>query len=258
MTDKAELTRSLADLGINPRGTLMVHLSYKSLGPVAGGPDTLLDALIAWMAPGLLVLPAHTWANVGERNPVMDVCHTPVCVGIVPELFRKRPGVLRSLHPTHSLSAYGADAAAFVSGEEHAGSPCPEGFAYHKLWQRKAQILLIGVNFTRNTYIHGLEEWEGVPGTLTPDPLPMYVINEAGQRLATPQRRHCAELGSETFWKLEEPARRHGFLKKGKLGAADCTLVDAVGLREVAARVFAIDPDVLKTQQPLDRRFDGV
>lgn len=245
MYTKQELKSQLEALGIEPGGTLMVHLSYKSVGEVEGRGNGLLDALSEYMAPGLLVLPAHTWANVGERNPVMDVLHTPSCVGALTELFRKRPGVLRSLHPTHSLAALGADAEEFVSGEERIGTPCGEGGAYHKLWERNAQILLIGVNFTRNTYIHGIEEWDGAEGSISPDTTEMYVIDVPGRRLHTPQRRHCAPLGSETFSKLEPQAIRENILTLGRFGDATARLMRAAPLRNMVAAQLRDDPKYL-------------
>jgi aminoglycoside 3-N-acetyltransferase len=124
MYTKQNLLTHLTQLGIDPSGTLMVHLSYKSIGEVDGRADTVLDAFMEYMKDGLLVLPGHTWDNVNKHNPVMDVLHTPTCVGAATELFRKRPGVHRSLHATHSLLAFGGDAEAFVSGEEKIMTPC--------------------------------------------------------------------------------------------------------------------------------------
>ena len=145
MHTQQTLITQLSNLSVDPAGTLMVHISYKAIGEVEGRADAVLDALMDYMKPGLLVLPAHTWDNVGKQNPVMDVLHTPSCVGVLTELFRKRPGVSRSLHPTHSLAAYGKDAEDFVSGEELIDTPCGKGGSYDKLWERDAQILLIGV-----------------------------------------------------------------------------------------------------------------
>ena len=128
MHTKQDLLAQLAALDIDPKGTLMVHLSCKAIGEVEGRGDTVLDVLIEYMQAGLLVLPTHTWSNVHTRsNPVMDVLHTPTCVGILTELFRKRPGVCRSLHPTHSLAALGTDAEAFLSGEECIQNPLRQG-----------------------------------------------------------------------------------------------------------------------------------
>ena len=85
MHTKESLMLDLARLGIDPRGTLFVHSSYKSIGDVEGRADTVLDALMEYMKDGLLALPTHTWNNVNLQNPVMDVLYTPVCVGILPE-----------------------------------------------------------------------------------------------------------------------------------------------------------------------------
>lgn len=242
MYTKQDLLSHLQALDIDPTGTLMVHISYKAIGEVEGRGDTVLDALSEYMRPGLLVLPAHTWRNVGVENPVMDVLHTPSCVGTLTELFRKRPEVQRSLHPTHSLSALGKDAADFLSGEEHINTPCGEGGAYHKLWQRNAQILLLGVNFTRNTYIHGVEEWDGAKGTLTPEKIDLYVIKHDGGRLYTPQYRHCAPIGSETFSKLEPQAVQEGILTIGRFGDATARRMNAAPLREMVAQHLQKDP----------------
>ena len=41
MHTKESLMRDLKRLGINPRGTLLVHSSYKSIGDVEGRADTV-------------------------------------------------------------------------------------------------------------------------------------------------------------------------------------------------------------------------
>ncbi len=245
MYTKLDLINNLKSLGVNPNGTLMVHLSYKAIGEVEGRGDTVLDALMEYMQHGLLVLGSHTWSNVNKNNPVMDVLHTPTCIGAMTELFRNRPGVHRSLHPTHALAAYGADAQEFLSGEEYICTPCGEGGVYHKLWQRNAQILLIGVNFGRNTYIHGIEEWDGAVGSIDKEKTDLYVINHAGQRLYTPQYRHCAPIGSDVFPKLEPQALQEGILTLGKFGDAAGRIMNAVPLRDMIAPLLKKDKEYL-------------
>jgi len=242
MYTKQDLLSNLSALNIDPAGTLMVHISCRAVGEVEGRGDTILDALSEYMRPGLLVLPGHTWNNVTADNPVMDVLHTPACVGVLPEMFRKRPGVRRSLHPTHSLLALGAHAEAFLSGEEHIQTPCGKGGAYYKLWERDAQILLIGVSFIRNTYIHGIEDWDHAQGSLSTERSDCYLINHEGNRLHTPQYRHCARLGSETFSKLEPEAQRQGVLSLGRFGDATARIMRARPLRAMVAAILKDDP----------------
>lgn len=245
MFAKQDLLQQLAALAINPTGTLLVHLSCKAVGEVEGKGETILNALADYMKDGLLVLPAHTWANVTVCNPVMDVLYTPSCVGILTDIFRKRPGVVRSLHPTHSLSALGAKGKELLEGEEKINTPCGKYGAYYKLWEQNAQILLIGVNFTRNTFVHGIEEWDGAQGTLTPLPKDLFVINQQGQRLYTPQHRHCSALGSETFTKLEPQAIQQGVVTLGRFGNATTRLMNAAALRSMVAPLLQADPSYL-------------
>jgi len=249
MYTKKDLMQYLANIGVNPNGTLKVHLSCKAIGAVEGQADAILDALMEYMKDGLLVLPTHTWNNVKEgyqSNPVMDVLHTPSCVGIVTDLFRKREGVHRSFHPTHSVAAFGYEAEDFVSGEERIDTPCGEGGVYYKLWERNAQILLIGIDFARNTFIHGLEEWDGgSEHTISEHKSNLYVITPEGKRLYTPQYRHCAHLGSETFSKLEPQAIQEGILTLGKFGDATTRLMNAKDLREMVATRLKEDPKYL-------------
>ena len=119
---KADLKHDLAAMGLTGNETILIHSSMKSIGPVEGGADTVLDAWMEFFAEGLLLLPTHTWRFINEENRVFDVRRSPCCVGILPELFRQRPGVVRSLHPTHSMAAYGKGAAAYLEGEQGPGS----------------------------------------------------------------------------------------------------------------------------------------
>jgi len=244
-----DLVENLYKLKIDPNGTLKVHISYKAIGEVEGRGDTVLDAFCEYMQNGLLVLPSHTWANVNaENNPVMDMLYTPSCVGILTELFRKRHGVLRSLHPTHSVAAFGRDAAEFVAGEQKIQTPCGKGGAYYKLWEHDAQILLIGVNFMRNTFIHGIEEWDGVIAPTSPDLTDLYVIDYDGNRVYTPQYRHSRSIAphsSSTFTKLEPQALQEGILTTDRFGDATARVMQAKPLREMVAGLLKDDAGYL-------------
>jgi len=245
MYTKQDLMSHLSTIGADPNGTLKIHISYKAIGEVDGRADTVLDALMEYMQNGLLVLASHTWDSVREANPVMDVLYTPTCVGVLTEMFRKREGVHRSMHPTHAVAAIGKGAEAFVTGDEKVNTPCGEGGAYHKLWECDAQILLIGVNFSRNTFIHGIEEWDKAEGTIRDELEDYFVINHQGQRVHTPLRRHCAPLGSETFTKLEPYAFKDGILSFGNFGDATTRLMRAKPLRTMAAKFLTENPRYL-------------
>lgn len=54
MHTKASLLNDLRKTNIYPEGTLLIHSSMKAIAEVAGGAETVLDALIAFMEDGVL------------------------------------------------------------------------------------------------------------------------------------------------------------------------------------------------------------
>lgn len=257
MHTKASLQMQLKELGLNPRGTVLMHASMKKMGEVEGGADTVLDALSDYMREGLLVLPTHTWATINASNPKYYVEDTPTCVGILTELFRKRPGVIRSWHPTHSVGALGQDAAAFVEGAERWDTPCARGSVWGKLLDRRATILLVGVTMIRNTFIHGIEEWADIPGRLTDGHQPLVTVLEDGTEIPVPSRRHHGLSWSNHFWKVEEHLISKGAVHRGQLGDAEVLVCDAEKLYEEVTRMLRINPDLFSDNEPLETgRYD--
>lgn len=253
MHTQQSLLDQLHELGIDGRGTLLVHSSMKSMGEVEGGADTVLDALTDYMKDGLLVLPTHTWSTINASNPMFHVESSPCCVGILPELFRKRPGVVRSWHPTHSVAAIGQDAVQFTKDDHLYDTPCARGSAWGKLLDRKATILLVGVDLKRNTFIHGVEEWVDIPGRLTDEHEQLYTVLPDGTEISVPSRRHCGLSWSEYFWKVDEVLQRKGAMRLGKLGDAVVRVCDAPMVEEIITEMLRANPDLFSDNLPLAR-----
>ncbi|WP_339269006.1 AAC(3) family N-acetyltransferase [Paenibacillus sp. FSL K6-1330] len=245
------LMKQLEQLGIDSKGTLLVHSSMKSMGPVEGGADTVLDALTAYMIDGLLVLPTHTWSYINADNPKFYVDQSSSCVGILPELFRKRPGVVRSLHPTHSVAALGQDSIAFTNDDHRFDTPCARGSAWGKLLDRRATILLVGVDLKRNTFIHGVEEWVDIPGRLTNDHEMLYTVLPDGTEIPVPSRRHCGLSWSEHFWKVDEVLEGQGAMHKGRLGDAVVRVCDAAKVANIITEMLKDNSDLFSDNLPL-------
>ena len=187
---KLDLLQDLADMGLTGQETILIHSSMKSIGPVDGGADNVLDALMEFFRPGLLLLPTHTWRTINAANPVFDVCTSPCCVGILPELFRQRPGVVRSLHPTHSMAGYGQQAVSYLAGEELRNTPCTPGGCYDRLKDVGGKILLVGVTHARNTYIHSIEEVLNVSHRLADQPMKLQSVDTDGSAHTVYMRSH--------------------------------------------------------------------
>lgn len=251
--NKLDLIRDLEKLNINKQGTLLVHSSMKSIGEVEGGADTVLDALSEYMANGLLVLPTHTWAYINAMNPRFEVENSEVCIGILPELFRKRNGVIRSLHPTHSVAALGENAAEFIEGNELWDTPCARQSPWGKLLDQDAQIMLLGVDLRRNTFIHGVEEWMDIPGRMTDEKEPLYVVTKEGEEICVPSRRHCGDHWSEYFGKVDALFEEKGVMYKGNFGDATVRICETRPMTELLNKMLEINPDLFSNANPLER-----
>ena len=236
MHTKETLKADLARMGLKPEQTVLIHSSMRAIGEVEKRADGVLDALMEYFAPGLLVLPTLTYNKVNADQPVFSEKNTPCCTGILPELFRQRTGVCRSLHPTHSVAAAGKEAKEFVSGHENSDSPAHRNSPWGKLYDRNAVIMFIGATLYSNTFLHGVEEWLPVPGMLTETPQNLIIECADGRRIPRSMRRH---LGQHSRWYgiLEETFRAENALSDGKFGDAHVYVLDA---RKAGDIVYAL------------------
>lgn len=238
---KADLIRDLEGMGLKPTDKVMVHSSMKAIGEVEGGADTVVDALMDYFQQGLVMVPTHTWKQMSEEYNIFDPETEPACVGIIPNLFRKRQGVYRSLHPTHSIAAYGVGAKEYVQGEENLDTPCDPKGCFGRLKDIGAYILLVGVTHARNTYIHSIEESFDVPERLTEKPTTFQVKLPDGLLKEVPMYRHFnskEEHISDTFDKFMNGYYELGVARKVTLGDAQCILCEARKLFEATKRIL--------------------
>lgn len=155
---KQTFTQFFQGLGIEKGSRLVVHSALRSLGAIEGGADTVLDALLDCIGEeGLLVMPTFTYFN-----ETFDPTTEPSKTGALSEVMRKRPNAVRSLHPSHSVTAIGNGA--FELCEGHHMLP---GLGVDSPLDRVAKagggILLLGVGHTSNSTVHVGEAYAKVP-----------------------------------------------------------------------------------------------
>ncbi|NLM53409.1 MAG: AAC(3) family N-acetyltransferase [Firmicutes bacterium] len=248
-----QLQEQIEQMGILPSDTLLIHSSMKAIGEVEGGADTVLDAFMDYLHKGLLVLPTHTWKQINDEYNVFDVLHEPSCVGILTNIFRQRPGVIRSWHPTHSVAAYGKDAAEYTRGEEQHDTPCPRAGCYGKLYDRGAKILFIGCGLDRNTTIHGVEEWNQIPNRISSTPQELWIRTPHGEMIHRPMYQHYCPIGdvSANYGKLEAPLLALGFARRGTFGRAASIVVDVVPMVDLTTAFLKRNPDLFIDDSPV-------
>lgn len=250
---KDDIKKQLKDMRLRPDDTVLVHSSMKSIGEVEGRADTVLDAFIEYFSDGLLIFPTHTWRQINEEHNVFDPMTEPACVGILPNLFMKRPGVVRSWHPTHSVAALGRGAQEYVKGEEQWDTPCPRGGCWGKLYDLAAKILFVGCTLKTNTIIHGVEEWNGVPNRLTDTHQLLRIRTPDGQVIDRPMRRHHHVSGdiSQNYDKIEDALLKTGIARLGRIGDAKTHICDVRPMVDLVSSFLKRNPDLFADRTPI-------
>jgi len=243
----------LCALGIERGDTIIVHSSLSSLGWVAGGAGALILALERAVTPkGTLVMPAHSgdlsdpaqwenpsvpevwWPTIRESLPAYDRRRTPTrAVGVVPELFRTWPGVLRSGHPELSFSAWGARKRRVVRDPRPGtgfGDALGDRSPLGALYELSAQALLLGVGYENCTCLHLAEywaRWEGKKKERRGAP----VMLRGGRAWV---EFEDIEYHSEDFPAIGKAFEASLGARIGAVGKAEARLVDIRGLVDFA------------------------
>lgn len=150
---------------------LMVHSSYDNMLPMyTQTPRDVIQVLLSICGrERTLAMPAFFF---GGRNydvlkyytntPVFNKQSTPSQMGMISEVFRRYPGVKRSLHPTHSICAYGPLADELTSRHHLMPTTFGEGTPFGVMASTNTVILGIGVRYFRSlTQIHAVEDLLG-------------------------------------------------------------------------------------------------
>ena len=238
------MTAALRELGVRPGTVVLVHSSLSRIGFVEGGAEAAIAALVAAVTPGGTVLfPTLTGS---ERDgppcpPCMDVRGTPCWTGRIPEVARSRSDAIRSLHPTHSVTAIGVDAVRYTSGHEQTTTPCDERSPYYRLVGEAGLILLLGADQTSNTTLHCLEELAAVPYHLQPDITDGIVVDEASRRIVVRNRLHLWRWERD-FAKIDAPLLHEAAMVIGRVGQAEARLIRADQLAAILLPLLRADP----------------
>ncbi len=169
----SSLLSDLRALGVSEGDVLIVHSRMSSLGWVAGGPQAVVEALLAAVGPsGTVVMPTQSaqlsdpagWSNppvpaewvdiIRAETSAYDPDMTPTRgMGQVVECFRTHPATIRSSHPTLSFAANGPAAHQIIDG--HPLTPgFGEGSPLSRLYDLDATVVLLGADHGSNTSLH--------------------------------------------------------------------------------------------------------
>jgi aminoglycoside 3-N-acetyltransferase len=219
----------------------MLHSAFGRHHGFNGSIEQLTDVFIdALGARGHLLMVSLPYRSSTleylRRLRVFDVRRTPSMMGLVSEYFRRRPGVQRSLHPTHPVLVHGPDADWYVAGHERALHPCGPGTPFEKLAERDGMVAFFNVPFATFTFFHHLEHLVSphLPFALYTDELfEVPVIDMRGEPGVVKTHAFTREaIKRRRFEILERALRARGAIATVKVGN---TRMEAIRVREAIA-----------------------
>lgn len=245
------LVSDLKKLGVQEGDTIIVHSSLSSIGWVEGGPNAVIGAIVEAVGQdGTVLFPTLTGTSIDSaaHPPNFDAKLSPAQTGLIPETARLRLDAIRSLHPTHSVAAIGKRAAWITIEHELCRTPCGFGSPYDKLSDIGGKILLIGVTEAVNTCFHHSEELAKVPFVLQTEPVNAISIDFEGNRRQLNGIFIHSWESPRDYDRLEPQMIENGMISLGKLGDANCRLVDASAQRKFLLNLLLEDPSAVLRQ----------
>jgi aminoglycoside 3-N-acetyltransferase len=152
-----ELLNGFRQTSVKPGDTIIVHTSYKSLGGVEGGVETVIDVMRELVGPrGTVLFPAFNFQSWTETH-YFDILETPSKMGMITELARLCPDAKRTPHPIYSFSIIGPRAEEFAATEDVEAYGPNSAFAlFHKT---NGTIVSIGLDFNSTFSMHHYIEY---------------------------------------------------------------------------------------------------
>ena len=237
-----ELKETLKELGIVPGDRIMVHSSFKSFGGFENGPQGVVQALQESVTEaGILAMPGLSDCCDGGTAGIYDKENTPIekWVGIIPETFRKTPGVLRSEHPTHSVCAWGREAAEFLKQKERFDCFAPDG-PWGKLAQR-GKLVFLGESVGGNTFLHACEAWYNTYIDSIEAEVDGKMVRIANYPGGCRGGWYNLKRTAPYYLKLQEM----GVIRTAQAGPSTITVMDASAVAAAMKKIFEDDPAIL-------------
>jgi aminoglycoside 3-N-acetyltransferase len=251
--DQRDCARKIAsgirELGVLLEDTILVHSSFKSLGYIPGGIETVIQGFLEAIGPeGTLLLPGLSLGL--NPSEIFDVRSTPSNVGAIPEYFRTREGTSRSLHPSHSVCAIGKRTNELLDDHGLDNTPCGRHSPFRKLAETNGKIVMLGCGLKPNTTMHALEEYVEPPYLY--GPARIYTIrNHQGNTFQKEYRTHGFKIHgyAQRYDKVME-LDFGSFLRKGRVLQAITFVLDAPLLKNAVLNKLKEDPNYFVEEFP--------
>ena len=152
----AELRQTLIDLGVSRGKTVWVQSSWNEFYNVPMRPTEVIELLTDLIGPdGTLAMPAFPIDQDPEKFFMVD--RAPVNTGLLCEVFRRLPGVRRSIHLSSSVCAIGPNADFLIRDHHLTAMTWGKDSPFCRLMDVDARMIGLGAGFDFMTPLHAVE-----------------------------------------------------------------------------------------------------
>ena len=241
------LVEGFRALGVAEGDTLLVHSSYKSLGEVEGGPQTVIRALETALGTdkdGTLIMPTFNFDF--NKGVPWDVRKTRSKMGALTEIVRMDARAKRVFHPFYSFAILGKHAE--MLGSLRYKSAYERNSVFGKLRDLDGKIMVIGLSYNNSmTFFHHIEQMEGVDYRF----LKQFTgeVTDANGNTSTDTFEMLVRDIDKGVMTMVDPMgallEQVGIVKIRRIGDADVKLMKANEVYEFTAREMKRDPHLM-------------
>jgi aminoglycoside 3-N-acetyltransferase len=249
----SEFSDLLYDLGFRPGAMVMVHSAFSVVKRRV--PDLTPEKLIRQMqellgSEGTLLMPTFAFrgrqSHYVQTHTRFDVRNTPSSVGILTEVFRKMPDVIRSYHPTHSVAGWGRDANDILS-MHHLGSTFGVTSPFYRLREYDGLVVGLGKRYRYSfTITHVAEELNPRSREIAFDPLPQKMTIVDGDVEIPYEFRVLIPGLPREYERISRVMRNHNVLRYVTAKGLPCAVARAKSFLEIAMELADTNNYILK------------
>lgn len=236
-----DFVAALTRLGIKQGDVVMVHSAMATFDSFTGKPTEIIAALKNVLGDrGTLLMPTMPFSGTAIEyalaGKMFDVNKTPSRMGMISELFRRSPDVIRSIHPTHPVAAWGCNAVAMIQDHYQCETPCGRNSPFGRLLDYQGKILLLGTGINVLTFFHTIEAILEAEMPFSPFTSETYKLTsklESDKTLVTETRLFDPKISkTRNIEKLIPYLKKNGHWFETKIGASNVILLNAVDILE--------------------------
>ena len=135
------------------------HISINKMRTVINVGNLLGDVINYFDGKSTICMPSfpfygNEYPVYIKSKPVFDVRNTPCRSGLIYELFRRYPNVIRSLHPWCPVACYGKLATDLISQHHLDIEPFGAKSPFNKILENNGIVIGLGVDCNTNSFAH--------------------------------------------------------------------------------------------------------